>query len=421
MDKLLKSYSSQALFFLVCWMFALVFSMRFLISVSMIALIVLAVFRWDKTHRFPLRFRSTIQDFLEKVKQHKVFLIVTIPFFLVLLSGLYSSDPDYTLERLRIKLPFLLLPFAFLSMPTLSKKSYYSLYYLFLLLLTIACIYTGVNYLLHYDQIIDGMRMGQAIPTIGNHIRFSLMLALAILGGALLWHHQFFWKNKRERWLILAMTLFLFAFIHVLSVRSGLLVLYLSIAFLAARYIWLQKRWFAGTLVLASLFILPWGAYQLIPSFKAKIDYSRHDLSMYWKGEGAKYSDAERLISLQVGWEIAKENLLFGVGAGDLRKEVKERFAAQHPDLLPYKMPHNQFMTILAGTGILGLACFVFAFFYPLFYQKNYRKGLFFAFHIILFFSFLVENTIENAVGLAFYLLFLLIGLKYHDDFKGTK
>jgi len=396
-------------------MFALVFSMRFLISVSMIALIVLAVFRWDRTQAFPLRFRTTIKAFLEKARQNKVFLVVTLPFLLVLLSSIYSSDFDYTLERLRIKLPFLLLPFAFLVMPSLSKKTYYSLYYLFLLLMTAACIYTGINYLLHYDQIIEGMRMGQAIPTIGNHIRFSLMLALAILGGALLWHHQYFWKRNGERWLILAMTLFLFAFIHILSVRSGLLVLYLSIAFLAVRYIWLQKQWILGSLVLAGLFLLPWGAYQLIPSFKAKIDYSRHDLSMYLKGEGQMYSDAERLISLQVGWEIAKENLLFGVGAGDLRQEVKDRFSDQHPDFSTYKMPHNQFMTILAGTGILGLAFFIFAFFYPLFYQKNFRNGLFFTLHIILFFSFLVENTIENAVGIAFYLLFLLMGLKYHD------
>ena len=396
-------------------MIALVFSMRFLISVSMIALIVLAVFRWDSTQAFPLRFRNTIKAFLKKARQNRVFLVVTLPFLLVLLSSLYSSDVDYTLERLRIKLPFLLLPFVFLVMPSLSKKTYYSLYYLFLVLLTAACIYTGINYLLHYDQIIEGMRMGQAIPTIGNHIRFSLMLALAILGGALLWHHQFFWKRRSERWLILAMTLFLFAFIHILSVRSGLLVLYLSIAFLAGRYIWLQKQWIMGSLVLAGLFLLPWGAYQLIPSFKAKIDYSRHDLSMYLKDEGAMYSDAERLISLQVGWEIAKENLLVGVGAGDLRQEVKDRFSAQHPDFSTYKMPHNQFMTILAGTGILGLAFFIFAFFYPLFYQKNFRNGLFFTFHIILFFSFLVENTIENAVGIAFYLLFLLIGLKYHD------
>ena len=381
----------------------------------MIALIVLAVFRWDSTQAFPLRFRNTIKAFLKKARQNRVFLVVTLPFLLVLLSSLYSSDVDYTLERLRIKLPFLLLPFVFLVMPSLSKKTYYSLYYLFLVLLTAACIYTGINYLLHYDQIIEGMRMGQAIPTIGNHIRFSLMLALAILGGALLWHHQFFWKRRSERWLILAMTLFLFAFIHILSVRSGLLVLYLSIAFLAGRYIWLQKQWIMGSLVLAGLFLLPWGAYQLIPSFKAKIDYSRHDLSMYLKDEGAMYSDAERLISLQVGWEIAKENLLVGVGAGDLRQEVKDRFSAQHPDFSTYKMPHNQFMTILAGTGILGLAFFIFAFFYPLFYQKNFRNGLFFTFHIILFFSFLVENTIENAVGIAFYLLFLLIGLKYHD------
>lgn len=408
----LGSYKSQTIFLYIIWMIAMVFSMKFVISVAMIGLITIALFRWERVQTgFPVRFRNSLKVMLLRLWNNKAYLVITISFFLVLVTAIYSEDHSYTLERLRIKLPFLLLPFIFLSLPKLDKRSYFSLYYVFVILVSIACIAIGINYLVHQEEILDAIRRGQAMPTFGNHIRFSMMLALATLGAAYLWFQNFYWKYAAERWALLIMTIFLFGFIHVLSVRSGLVVLYLSIGFLALRYVWLSKRWIIGGAAILMLLILPWAAYQLVPSFKTKIDYSRYDLEMFMKGEGDKYSDSERLISLKVGWEIVQENLLLGVGAGDLRQKVHQRFKAEHPNIEAAKMPHNQFLSILAGTGIIGLCVFIFAFFFPLFYQKNYQSALFLVLHIILFFSFLVENTIENAVGVAFYLLFLLMGL----------
>ena len=85
----------------------------------------------------------------------------------------------------------------------------------------------------------------------------------------------------------------------------------------------------------------------------------------------------------------------------------------QYPEVKERKMPHNQFVYVYAGTGIIGLLGFLFALFYPLLYKKAYREPIFFAFYIIVLASFIVENTIENSLGAGFFAFFLLLGLNY--------
>ena len=48
------------------------------------------------------------------------------------------------------------------------------------------------------------------------------------------------------------------------------------------------------------------------------------DVHLYQWDKGATYSDSERLISLSVGLDIVKDHPIFGVGAGNLRQEVKK-------------------------------------------------------------------------------------------------
>src|SRR5947207_1572914 len=74
---------------------------RYMISVGMILLILNSLIS------------SSLKSDFKAFISNKVMLAITSLFFLYLISGLYSADHAYWLERLRIKLPFLLLPFAF--------------------------------------------------------------------------------------------------------------------------------------------------------------------------------------------------------------------------------------------------------------------------------------------------------------------
>ena len=93
-------------------------------------------------------------------------------------------------------------------------------------------------------------------------------------------------------------------------------------------------------------------------------------------------------------------------------------------------MPHNQFISVYAGTGLIGLAIFLFALSYPLYWVLLQVRGspqhnpgldpsgtslgnaLFLGFHIIILASFMVENTIENSMGVGIYAFYLLLWLQ---------
>ncbi len=414
MQTLLQSYKAQVIILLFIWIVSMVLSAEFVLSLAMIGLILLALFQVDfEGPAVRLTYRKTLSDQFFHFSRYKAWVAVMLPFIIVLISSLWSSDFQYTLERLRIKLPFLVLPFAFASMPRLSKKEIFSIVYFLLVMMTIISLYILGNFLADYDAVMESIRTGGHMPTPSNHIRFSLTLALTIMGGLALWVDGFYFSNASEKRLIAIMTSFLFIFIHLLSVRSGILALYVALLVLGVYFAIVKKKYLLGALVVVGVMLLPLIAYKTLPSFRQKIDYARWDYQQYLQGIGEHYADSERLISMQVGLDIGNESPIFGVGAGDVRKKVEEHYQSKLAGKYNYRLPHNQFITIYAGSGLFGVLIFVIGFFYPLLYRQSFRNPVFLAFHAIILMSFMMENTIENNFGVSLYLLFLLIGLNF--------
>ena len=416
MDRLLSLTRQQLTFFICCGMTVALIYSKFALTIGMILLLLISLIDLGDGGSFRLRFNSEIKTNFKKLWQRKDFLVITLFFFIVLFSGIYSSDLNFLSERLRIKLPFLLLPFAFVSIPSLSEKQYHSIFYLFNIVIAFSALLVGFNYWMDFESITKSMGMGQAIPTPTNHIRYSLLLAFSILSGMALWWKGFFLKYKWEPYFILSLSLISLIMIHVLSVRSGLLVLYISILFLSLRFMFLSKRYLIGMALIAGLFLTPFLAYKTLPSLQKKVSYMLYDYDQFKHGNIKNLSDGERFTSMMVGIKVGNENPLIGVGVGDLKQSTAAVYQKEFPNVSKPKLPHNQLISIYASTGILGLFIFIFAFFFPLWYQQNYRNVLLTILHVIVFCSFFIENTIETAVGVAFYCLFLMLGLNRKND-----
>jgi len=400
------------IFFFSCLLMASMIYSPYLLSVSMIALAVLCL----TDIKFEAEALSIEPDHealkrLSRFWHYPVSMSLAIFFFIVLLSFWQTYDYGYWLARLRIKLPFLALPLVFIALPRFSERQVNGLLYVLLVILFLTSIGIGINYLLNYEEINLLLQQGHPIPTPRNHIRFSLLLAYGILSGGYLYYKNFRWRHAWESKVILGITVFLFLFIHFLSVRTGLAALYIGILVLLVRHVYLSRKYLVGLTVLTGLFLLPILGYHTIPSFKAKVNYMRWDWKMYQEGTGAEYADSGRLTSLNVGYGLFKAHPLFGVGAGNLRAETTRIFKEEYPEFKVPHVPHNQFLFVMAGTGLAGLSLFLFAFFFPLFYHRNYRQPLLLGFYGIAFTSFMLEHTIENSVGVAFFCFFVLLWL----------
>lgn len=382
----------------------------YILSLCMFGFGVLAFFQ-IQFKPFRVQWRPKFIHEFRQFQKEPPWYALSLIFFIVLLSGLYSDDTAYWLERLRIKVPFLLLPLAFYLIPSIGRATYHKILLAFLAIMCLSSLPIAFDMMREYSQMVLRLQQGQPIPTPGNHIRYSLLLALASLTGVLLLVDQTLTKTKLLRRTLIAVSIYLFIFIHLLAVRSGIAALYLTSLFFLLRAFWHPRYKVLALGLLVVMILTPVFAYFAIPSFQNRINYMMRDFSQYQSQKWDAYSDAERILSIRTGLDIAAEHPALGVGA-DLKSQMKERFHKTY-DKYSFIMPHNQFVSVLASHGILGLFLFIIAILAPIWPGAHWDNHYFIALHGIIFSSFLVENTIETSVGVAIYLFFLLVGLNH--------
>jgi O-antigen ligase len=383
---------------------------RAMVSIGMVGILVIGFFEIDFTNR-----KICCTNALQKIWSRKDLLVITLFFWIVLASGLNSENKSDWMNWVRIKLPYLFLPIAFAGIQKISAKILTYLLYLFGVVMTTSAAIVLWRYFSIYDVVTNSFLVGGGIKMPYSHIRYSLMLVFAFFGCFYLLRKKLFVFNKNEKWLQISFMIFLFVSLHIFSVRSGLIALYVSLGYLLLKYIVSEKKYLSGVLLFSILLSIPVATYKFVPSFHNKIEFMLYDLERFGKGEVNTLNDAMRIVSIKTGWELTKQNLWFGTGAGDLHDEVFAYYKANHPDITEefYRLPHNQFIWVLASTGIIGLAFFCVAFFVPLFINGNYKHWLFAVLYIIVFTSFFTEHTLEEQMGTGFYLLFLLLLMNY--------
>jgi O-antigen ligase len=378
--------------------FGLVFSPPF-ISVGLISLVVLGLLdplkglnpRW--LQRFPTTLRSPM------------FWAIAALYFLLLVGFWQTEDWGYYTERLRIKIPLLALPVIWPGLPDFSSRErgwFYGGFALFILGILVAVM---VNYSANFAEINDMIKRGQAMPVPRNHIRFSLLVALATLLSIGAFRTKAFGWGKI--WLVFGGLLFIGQ--HFLAVRSGLAGAYGGIGMLVLALAWERGTWWPAVIGLVGLAALPVVAYVAIPSFKAKVNYARYELFHRNPAEDkGDYSDGGRLTSLRLGLQVWQDHPLLGVGPGNLLQEMDARYAEVLPGVAG-KRPHNQFISALAGSGLLGGLVTLGSFLVMGWIGIRRKKPVFLAVWTVFFLSCLVENTLETSAGVTMFCVFLLL------------
>jgi len=132
------------------------------------------------------------------------------------------------------------------------------------------------------------------------------------------------------------------------------------------------------------------------------------------------HSVMQRIEFWKTARAIIKSNWLTGVGTGDLDDAFQEEYA-KSGSLLEKEFrwhSHNQFLSILATFGFLGLAWFLFALIFPAVWLVKFPDYYFLSFFIIIMLSMLTEDTLETQAGVtvfAFFYSFFLFPKKFID------
>ncbi len=340
-------------------------------------------------------------------RNYLTFIIFILTLLISGLSLAYSDDLNYGLERLKIKLPMLALALPWISM-RLSKDQYHIILKWFLFLTATTSFLILLNYIFNQDHINDLYKIGQVMPTPINHIRFSLMVALSLYISIDLWRTSL--TTNKVWFLILAISLT--CFLHVYSVRTGLLSAYAVILMQFVKELQTKKRKATILVLPLSIVTILITSYFLSPTFRAKINDSKADLMVYKnKTYSNYYSITTRIISYEAAVEIWKKNKIMGCGIGDIKTETDKYFKLNRPEIETPILPHNQFLLILASLGIAGLITFLISFYGALFTNQLLKNHFLIAHYIIVSISFLFEPMLETQLGVAFVMIFITIGI----------
>lgn len=104
------------------------------------------------------------------------------------------------------------------------------------------------------------------------------------------------------------------------------------------------------------------------------------------------------------GWELAKKNLVFGVGASDGKPELVKYFKQTHQQFLAkYEFPtHNQFLDFLIKFGIVGPLVVLLYIFTIGYLGYDLKNAVMFSFFLLFFTSNLTDDFLLRFDGIAF-------------------
>jgi hypothetical protein len=138
-------------------------------------------------------------------------------------------------------------------------------------------------------------------------------------------------------------------------------------------------------------------------------------VDVFRRGENPSgHSVTQRILYLQAGIGIIKQNFWFGTGTGDVADAFHKYYneTGSKLDKRWRLRTHNQYVTFFLTFGIFGVLWIMFSLVYPAFLEKKWKDYFFIMFFIIGFLSMLNEDTLETHIGNSFfsfyYALFLL-------------
>ncbi len=343
------------------------------------------------------------------------YLYAYLILFSLYLLGMFTTAPenwDYFGRRVTLKLPFILFPLGFIVQSNYSKREVTFLVSFFLSLMFLSELGSLLYYATHFEEVNQLYLQSKVMPVVANHVRYSLMACFATFSS-------FYIYKVSTKKIYLFAAIFFAIFQHLLAVRSGLFIFYLvagSYALYLLKTKSLKQKLSYG---MSALVILALSLF-LIPPLHNKVLNTLDDLQhVNETKQASNYSLVGRQFSYKVGWELFQRSPMIGIGVGNMESEKNKLYAKNYPEISKRLKPHNQFIHVLTESGIVGIIVFTAAFYFPLFYKKNYKGSSLLVIHFaIVTLSFLFEGTLETQLGFNFSMFFIFLFLSHQGNFN---
>ena len=208
--------------------------------------------------------------------------------------------------------------------------------------------------------------------------------------------------TKKYLYLWLIISVILMMSVYFLSSRAGILAAILTLPV----YLYLKFRQigkvthFWVSILLMTLIVVP------IVLTNPRVN-NYQDWREKHKNNQSEVSN-DRMIIWNAVSTILGQNLILGVGTGDIQDELNNKFRSKgHTKLAEVNTnTHNQYLEILIENGLIGLIIFLSMIVMMLYIAYKGRNILYLMFLLIVVISFLFETMINRLAGVSFFSLF---------------
>ena len=216
------------------------------------------------------------RDFKQKFSrfwQNKAAVLLVACYLMHVVGLLYTSDFQYAIKDLRVKLPILILPFIMASMQPLDRKRFDLVLIVYVLSVFVATWFSFTAYVRHdYEDVRD-------ISRFISHIRFCLniVFCIAVIGYCLFARKSPWWSKVVQ---VLLLLWFVYQ-IFILESLSGYVVL-AAVVVVSACYAFLQwkkGRGWCVAVAVSAVVVLTAGTVALVRQIKPLLQVESVDFS----------------------------------------------------------------------------------------------------------------------------------------------
>jgi len=387
--------------------------------------------------------------FLTKKKINKeaiiIFLFATSWIFILLISLSYSNNIDYGIKLSQRYFNILLIVAVFLFF--LKNKVLYNKFIFFTLFIISNIIFVVVIYYkaiiiieqtcypqIYYKPILEKILFVLKKP---NHIIFSCFesqtkhslhihrvynsmgfLFSILLTLELLFSREVRKKSKNYIYYflgVLVITFFTFLIFYQFSVVNVVLTLILVPLFLIIK-IKIKKRYILSLVLLFIVFALSREKFNnndiLFNVAKNQLQPAANLIIKTFTGD-TKGDVDERFEINKANVYLIKNNLIFGVGIGDVQDELNTFYLNHINESKVYGLAlektlnsHNNYAFLWIAGGLILLIPFLINLLFSLYVSYTNRDWLFLCFIILITINMLTENILSRMTGILFYTLF---------------
>ena len=203
--------------------------------------------------------------------------------------------------------------------------------------------------------------------------------------------------------------LYFLVLIFLLGSKSGLIVT-IAIALLVVMFeVFERKRPVAGILVLLLTALIFYGGIRLFSYTATRVNLSLGDIeSSEGKGVQSDNSIGTRLEIWEDSWQIIRENWLIGVGTGDVKDVLLDKYRQDHflIGFTERRNAHEQYLQTFIALGIAGFLTLFAMILLPAWFALKEKYYLYLVFLVIFAINIMVESMLENQAGVIFYAFF---------------